>query len=33
MLQWNARLFVVVALAVMVATVFGCSLGDFQFGW
>lgn len=34
MLQWNARLFVVLALVVMVAAVFGFGFGDeVQFGW
>jgi hypothetical protein len=34
MLQWNARLFVVLALVVMVAAMLGCELGDsVQFGW
>jgi hypothetical protein len=34
MLQWNARLFVVVALVIMVAAMFGAEFGDsVQFGW
>jgi len=34
MLQWNARLFFVLALVVAVAAVFGMSSGDeIQFGW
>jgi hypothetical protein len=34
MLQWNARLFVVLAFAVMVAAMIGCGLGDgVQLGW
>jgi hypothetical protein len=36
MLQWNTRLFVVVALAVLVAVLAGFGLGDdggFQFSW
>jgi hypothetical protein len=34
MLQWNTRLFVALALAIMVAAMFGMSFGDaVQLGW
>ena len=34
MLQWNSRLFVVLALVVMVAAMFGMASGDeIQLGW
>ena len=34
MLQWNARLFVALALVIMVAAMLGMSFGDgIQLGW
>lgn len=34
MLQWNARLFAVLALVIMVAAMIGCGLGGgAQLGW